>query len=251
MKKKRKLRKEVKDIGILLPFACSLAVVSCIYHKENKPVIQKQMPDIVSDLHIDNMHTTTKQVSVPSEITHKEEILQISSAESENKITVLCDFITSDISENSTTTETSTVGYTPEKELNSNTDEYNTNDDDLNAESTETETNIKYVSDLEYIMLCNCVAYEAGSDWISTYDKSKVVEVIMNRVESPDFPNTIYEVLTEEGQFSGVYNYIYLTEYSHRVTDDVIVAVNMFFDENYCNNGYLFFSGDGNQNYFT
>lgn len=251
MKKKHKLRKEVKDIGILLPFACSLAVVSCIYHKENKPVIQKQIPDVVSDSHTDNIYTTTKQVTVPSEIIHKEEVLQISSAESENKITILCDFATSDISENSTTTETSTVDYVSDEGMDSNTDEYNTIDDDLDTESTETETNIKYVSDLEYTMLCNCVAYEAGSDWIATCDKAKVVEVIMNRVESPDFPNTIYEVLTEEGQFSGVYNYIYLTEYSHRVTDDVIVAVNMFFDENYCNNGYLFFSGDGNQNYFT
>lgn len=251
MKKKRKLRKEVKDIGILLPFACSLAVVSCIYHKENKPVIQKQTSGIISDSHTGDIQTATKPTSVPTKEKHKEEVMQISSAKSENKITILCDFTTSDISKNSTTTETSTVDNTLDEEMSSNADKHNTTDDDLDTESTETEINIKYISDLEYIMLCNCVAYEAGSDWIATYDKAKVVEVIMNRVESPDFPNTIYEVLTEEGQFSGVYNYIYLTEYSHRVTEDVIVAVNMFFDENYCNNGYLFFSGDGNQNYFT
>ena len=100
-------------------------------------------------------------------------------------------------------------------------------------------------------MLCNAVAYEAGSDWIQTDEKAKVVEVIMNRVTSPDFPDTIYDVLTQEGQFVGVWNYVTLTDYSYKVTEDVKSAVNMALESDYINHGYLFFEGDGTQNYFT
>ena len=112
-------------------------------------------------------------------------------------------------------------------------------------------TSDNYLTDYEYIMLCNAVAYEAGSDWIQTDEKAKVVEVIMNRVTSPDFPDTIYDVLTQEGQFVGVWNYVTLTDYSYKVTEDVKSAVNMALESDYINHGYLFFEGDGTQNYFT
>ena len=66
------------------------------------------------------------------------------------------------------------------------------------------------ITDEEYIILCNAVAHEAGCNWISTYDKALVVEVIMNRVESPLYPNTILGVLTQPYQFTGSSSYVYL-----------------------------------------
>lgn len=44
-----------------------------------------------------------------------------------------------------------------------------------------------------------CAIYcEAGSDWISDLTRYYVGDVILNRVESEDFPDTIHEVLTQE-----------------------------------------------------
>ena len=44
-----------------------------------------------------------------------------------------------------------------------------------------------------------CAIYcEAGSDWISDITRYYVGDVILNRVESDDFPDTLHEVLTQE-----------------------------------------------------
>lgn len=109
-----------------------------------------------------------------------------------------------------------------------------------------------YITDEEYIILCNAVANEAGSDWISVYDKARVVEVIMNRVGSELFPNSIYGVLAQPYQFEGAYNYINLGTYSGYVTDSVIEAVNLYFSnpESF-SEGFFYFYGDGYQNYFS
>lgn len=107
------------------------------------------------------------------------------------------------------------------------------------------------ITDEEYIILCNAVAHEAGCNWISTYDKALVVEVIMNRVESPLYPNTILGVLTQPYQFTGSSSYVYLETYSHHVTQDVKDAVNLYFTETESfGHGYFGFYGDGYQNYF-
>ena len=109
-----------------------------------------------------------------------------------------------------------------------------------------------YVSDSDFILLCNAVAHEAGSDWIDIYSKANVVEVIMNRVNSPLYPNTVYEVLTQPYQFEGSGSYVNMSSYSYEVTDSVIAAVNLYFNEPYSfMNGYFSFYGDGYQNYFS
>ena len=107
------------------------------------------------------------------------------------------------------------------------------------------------ITDEEYIILCNAVANEAGSDWISVYDKARVVEVIMNRVNSSQFPNTIYGVLAQPFQFEGSYSYVNLGTFSGIVTDQVKEAVNLYFSspESF-SEGYFYFYGDGYQNYF-
>ncbi len=115
----------------------------------------------------------------------------------------------------------------------------------------ETEEGSLPISDAEYILLCNAVAHEAGSYWISTEEKAKVVEVIMNRVSSTSFPNTIYGVITQPYQFSGAWTYANLGTYSNYVTQSVKDAVNLYFSDNGSfTQGYIGFWGDGYSNHF-
>lgn len=117
---------------------------------------------------------------------------------------------------------------------------------------TEYEETTLSISESEFIMLCNVVGHEYGSDWVPIYDKALVVEVVMNRVNSPSYPNTIYEVLTAPYQFSGAWGYVNLGTYSYQVTESVKEAVNYYFNNpDQFQHGYLTFSGDGYQNYFS
>lgn len=52
-------------------------------------------------------------------------------------------------------------------------------------------------------LLAEITWHEAGSNWISQYNKAKVVAGVMNRVNDPRFPNTIYDVLVAPNQFTG------------------------------------------------
>lgn len=107
------------------------------------------------------------------------------------------------------------------------------------------------VTDEEYIWLCNVVGHEYGSNWISEYEKAKVVEVIMNRVNDPRFPNTIWGVLTQPYQFSGLEWTLRLGKFSNQVTDSVKAAVDLYLEhpEDF-QHGYLGFWGDGRANHF-
>lgn len=54
------------------------------------------------------------------------------------------------------------------------------------------------------LMLLSKIIYaEAGSEWLSDEWKMSVGEVVLNRVASPEFPNTIEEVLAQPGQYYG------------------------------------------------
>lgn len=54
------------------------------------------------------------------------------------------------------------------------------------------------------LMLLSKIIYaEAGSEWLSDEWKMSVGEVVLNRVASPEFPNTIREVLAQPGQYYG------------------------------------------------
>ena len=56
----------------------------------------------------------------------------------------------------------------------------------------------------EDLMLLSKIIYaEAGSEWLSDEWKMCVGEVVLNRVASPEFPNTIKEVLEQPGQYYG------------------------------------------------
>ena len=109
-----------------------------------------------------------------------------------------------------------------------------------------------YVSESDYILLCNAVGHEYGSYWVSVQEKAKVVEVIMNRVNSSRFPDTIYGVLTERYQFSGAWGYVNLGCFSKEVTQSVKDSVIYYFEHpDEYTHGYTGFHGDGYWNYFS
>ena len=278
MRKKRKLRREIKELAIILPLAGSLLAISVFYNKnEPKSDFKKQnINSSVTTKNIDtNLCTTTvadttttvksKTSSVDTtSITTDMSTSNITTETSEVSDTITdiattelnCEFEYTTLepyTENNYETETTCVYemYEPEVIYESEEVVIEENYDIEYSEYNGETTSDNYLTDYEYIMLCNAVAYEAGSDWIPTSEKAKVAEVIMNRVASPDFPDTIYDVLTQEGQFVGVWNYVTLTDYSYKVTEDVKSAVNIALESDYINHGYLFFEGDGTQNYFT
>lgn len=271
MKRHRKLRREIKELAIILPLAGSLLAINVFYNKnESKSESTKQ--NINSSVSTDNTGvkdttttvkskmSTTNTTSMATEISVSNIITQISDI-SDN----ITDIVTKELNcefehitlvpytENTYETETTCIYemYEPEIVYESEEAIIEESYDCEYSEYNDETISDNCLTDYEYIMLCNAVAYEAGSDWIQTDEKAKVVEVIMNRVASPDFPDTIYDVLTQEGQFVGVWNYVTLTDYSYKVTEDVKSAVTMALESDYINHGYLFFEGDGTQNYFT
>lgn len=102
-------------------------------------------------------------------------------------------------------------------------------------------------TDYEKILLSNLVGREYGADWVSTYDKAKVVATVMNRVEADEFPDTIYDVVSQPGQFDG---YLPSDSYTYQVTDDCIAAVDYYFDHPDEFGDYKYFYGDSVSNYF-
>lgn len=104
------------------------------------------------------------------------------------------------------------------------------------------------ITDYERTLLRNVVANEYGSDYVPVAEKAKVVAVVMNRVNSPQFPNTIEAVLTQRYQFSGYWACSY--EWNS-VTDSVREAVNYYFAHPDEFGNWLYFEGDGTWNYFS
>lgn len=112
---------------------------------------------------------------------------------------------------------------------------------------------LAYITDAERIMLCNVVAGEYGSDWVSLYDKACVVAVVMNRYYDGGWQgygraNTISNVLTAPGQFVGYYA---ANGYNSLVTQSCIDAVEYYFNHQSEFPHYLSFYGDGRMNHFS
>lgn len=53
-------------------------------------------------------------------------------------------------------------------------------------------------------LLSKLICAEAGSDWLSSDFRMCVGEVVLNRVASPEFPDTIYDVVYQKNQYSSV-----------------------------------------------
>lgn len=54
-------------------------------------------------------------------------------------------------------------------------------------------------------LLTKVIIMEAGSSWLSDEWKLSVGEVLLNRVASPEFPNTLYKCVYQKGQYANVY----------------------------------------------
>lgn len=126
----------------------------------------------------------------------------------------------------------------------------------IEAEPVDAITSAYPVSDAEYVWLCNLVGHEYGSDWVPVAEKAKVVAVVINRVNSPQFPNDVWSVLTAPYQFTGFSSYG-TGGYTQQVTQSVKDAVDYYFanPDEYPN--WLYFDGNhyapdgsGPYNYF-
>ena len=110
---------------------------------------------------------------------------------------------------------------------------------------------LNFVTEEERIYLCNTVAQEYGSDWVSQYDKALVVATVMNRVRDGGWtnglPSTVYNVLTAPNQYDPGYAVPY---YRWNVTQSVIDAVDYYFMNQDSFPNYHSFYGDGRFNYF-
>lgn len=93
-------------------------------------------------------------------------------------------------------------------------------------------------------LLAEIVWHEAGSDWISQYEKAQIAAGVMNRVRDSRFPNTVYDVLTQNGQFTGYWPGCCVP------TQECYDAVDYYFahQESFGNENSWW--GDGYRNYF-
>lgn len=56
----------------------------------------------------------------------------------------------------------------------------------------------------DLLLLSRVIYREAGSNWLSEEWKMSVGEVVLNRVASPEFPDTVREVVMQPGQYGGL-----------------------------------------------
>lgn len=66
-----------------------------------------------------------------------------------------------------------------------------------------TEPEVPSVSQEEIELIALCVMAEAEGE--CEYGQRLVIDVILNRVDDPHFPDTIYDVIYQKNQFSGMY----------------------------------------------
>lgn len=117
----------------------------------------------------------------------------------------------------------------------------------------QTETEVQSAGDLpiseqDYILIANVISHEAGSSWISTYNRSQIVAAIMNRVSDSRFPDTVDGVVHQQGQMFDVP--YYRVDYSGIGHEPIDEAINMYFSGEYDYGSITSWYGDGVNNYF-
>lgn len=94
-------------------------------------------------------------------------------------------------------------------------------------------------------LLAKIITAEAGSSWLPAEWKMMVGEVLLNRVASPEFPDTIEECVYQRGQYSGTSN-----GYFDRLTpfeDCVRIAVRLLEGERILNDPSVVFQANFRQ----
>lgn len=122
------------------------------------------------------------------------------------------------------TTKESTIQETTTPTTSTITDILGLEDITYTDISTTAEQYYTDLSSVEYDMVCAVVQAETIGG--SMEFKEYVAGIIYNRVQSEDFPNSVYGVLTQEGQFDSISNYYYNT---YPIDDDTRLAVSKIF----------------------
>ena len=104
------------------------------------------------------------------------------------------------------------------------------------------------ITDQEFILICNVISHEAGSSWISEYERACIVACIMNRVADPRFPSTIDGVVHQPYQMFDVP--YYRIDYSGIGYEPIDNAIYAYFNGTYNCGSINSWSGDGKHNYF-
>lgn len=71
--------------------------------------------------------------------------------------------------------------------------------------TNETEENTATYTEDDLYWLSKAIAQELGSNWVPDWAQQWVASVVLNRVNHPSFPDTIYGVLHQPGQYCGFY----------------------------------------------
>lgn len=91
-------------------------------------------------------------------------------------------------------------------------------------------------------LLSKIIYAEAGSEWLSDEWKMCVGEVVLNRVASPEFPDTIEDVIYQSGQYySRSSTYFANLRPSERCVD---IAVDLLMGERYLNDSSVVFQAN-------
>ena len=114
---------------------------------------------------------------------------------------------------------------------------------------TESEFSELPITDQEFILIANVISHEAGSSWITEYERSCIVAAIMNRVTDSRFPNTIDAVVHQSGQMFDVP--YYRIDYSGIGYEPIDNAIYAYFNGKYSYGLINSWSGNGQHNYFT
>lgn len=119
------------------------------------------------------------------------------------------------------------------------------------VEPTPVVANNTGITDYERQLLAEITCHEYGSNWISTAEKAKIVAGVMNRVYSPAYPNDIYSVLMQDGQFHGSWDGGH-GYWPGCITpnEDSWAAVDYYFAHQSEFGSWTSWSGDGQRNYF-
>lgn len=81
------------------------------------------------------------------------------------------------------------------------------------------------ISEEDIDLLARLLFAEAGSDWISDDTIYYVGSVVLNRVNSDLFPDTLYDVIYQDGQYSCTWSgaiYNEPTERCYRIAEDLL-----------------------------
>ena len=93
----------------------------------------------------------------------------------------------------------------------------------------------------ELSLLARLIQSEAGSAWLDEHWKMAVGEVVLNRVASPEFPDTIRDVILQQGQYTDAVTWL-LPSY-----ESALAAWKLLEGQRVINNPAVVFQSNGHQ----